>query len=349
MKVAIISPKSYADRLPGSSRIEQHTDVLARELRAQGHEVSVFLLSADQFSNQSASPKLLSSAALLSEMRVGSYDLVQNNCLQFIPLAQMHRLTCQIVTTLQAPPAAADKVGVLLAGMAGNHHYVAVSEYVAKCWEEVIGFRCPVIYQGIDEEKWEEIYAPYLNTAVWSGSIRPEKGTAQAIAAARKAGFKLKIAGPIGDHAYFVNQVKPALSKNVTYLGDLYWNELAPHLGHAQCGLITNLDDRSYGISALEMATLGLPVVAFKMGTASELVQEGIGFTVEKNDVVTMAGMMKATRHTCRLRCRNVSQEQFSAKRMGAFYGSYFNQLMDPATIANLSQRAAGGKLGQVA
>ena len=349
MKIAIISPKNYADRQPGSCRIDQHTKLLELELERQGHDVHVYLLSADQFSNQSSTPKLLSSNALLSELKVGGFDVVHNSCLQLIPLAQMHQLPCKVVTTLQAPPKSAEKAGVLLANLAFNHHYVAVSEYVAKQWEDIIGYRCSVIYQGVEEERWEEIYAPYLRTAVWSGSICPDKGTAQAISAAKEAGFRLKIAGPIVDQAYFEREVKPALGRNVTYVGDLAWNDLAPHLGHSQCGLVTNMNEHSYGITAAEMTTLGLPVVAFGTGSVAELVKESTGFIVAKNDIETMAGMMKATQQTCRLRCRNHSQASFSGRQMGMFYGNFFNQLMDPAMVTNLPARATVEKLGKVA
>lgn len=42
---------------------------------------------------------------------------------------------------------------------------------------------------------------------VWFGRITPEKGTHKAIAAARRAGMPLVLAGPISDPRYFADEV----------------------------------------------------------------------------------------------------------------------------------------------
>lgn len=100
------------------------------------------------------------------------------------------------------------------------------------------------------------------------------KGLDLAIAAAAKAGFKLKIVGaPAGYYAEY-NSLSKKASKNVEFVGHVTDEELVDLYSGAKAFLALS-EDEDFGITPVESQLCGTPVVAFYGGGYKETVIDG--------------------------------------------------------------------------
>ena len=267
---------------------------------------------------------------ILRDIQLNDYDIVHNNCLHFLPLAQVHSIPCPVVTTLHTPPFSSLQAGVALARMAKNHSFVAVSHQLAKSWLPFTGKPAKVVYNGIDVKQWEGIYPAYLRTAVWTGRICPEKGLEHAIAASEMAGFKLMIAGSIYDQQYFDEKIRPVLGERAIYLGHLSHEELKPIISMSQCGLFTSIWEEPFGLVITEMLACGVPVVGFDSGAVGEILTPDVGTIVPKGDVPALARAMGPSADLDRLDCRAFVRKNFSCRTMVDNYEQLYHKLRSP-------------------
>lgn len=104
--------------------------------------------------------------------------------------------------------------------------------------------------------------------ALFVGRLAPEKGAAQAVEAAQRAGVPLKVAGDgplagsLGAHA------------GVELLGRVAPAELPALYRGAAMAVVASQGNETFGLSALEAMGHGLPVVATRSGALPELVGE---------------------------------------------------------------------------
>jgi len=106
---------------------------------------------------------------------------------------------------------------------------------------------------------------------VWFGRIVPEKAPHLAIIAARQAGARLKLAGRVGDAAYFDREVRPLLGHGIDYVGALRQPELSALVGAASVALVTPVWSEPFGLVMAEALMTGTPVAAFDSGGTSEV------------------------------------------------------------------------------
>jgi glycosyltransferase involved in cell wall biosynthesis len=148
------------------------------------------------------------------------------------------------------------------------------------------------------------------------GRIHPDKGTADAVEIARRAGRRLVLCGPVQDERYFGEQVAPHVDGDrVRHLGSVGSDERAEILGGAGCLLHPVAFAEPFGLSVVESMMCGTPVMAYPRGAMSEIVDDGVtGLLAEGVDAAVAAvdGAVDLDRSACRA----VAERRFSAERM---------------------------------
>jgi glycosyltransferase involved in cell wall biosynthesis len=126
--------------------------------------------------------------------------------------------------------------------------------------------------------------------ALVAGRLAPEKGVDVAIAACRRAGVPLLVAGDGPDRtaleALAASTATPGAVSPVTFLGQVTGERLAELLAGAAVALVPSRSE-SFSAAAVEAMAAGVPVVASRVGALPELVDDdGL---VEPGDAAAMA------------------------------------------------------------
>jgi glycosyltransferase involved in cell wall biosynthesis len=148
------------------------------------------------------------------------------------------------------------------------------------------------------------------------GRIHPDKGTADAIEIARRAGRRLTIAGPIQDQSYFSEQVQPHIDDDqVRYLGSVGPERRSEILGSAAVLLHPIAFAEPFGLSVVEAMAAGTPVIAFPRGSMPEVIDEAVtGYLVP--DVAAAVAAVEPAVALDRKEIRRVAERRFAAERM---------------------------------
>lgn len=162
------------------------------------------------------------------------------------------------------------------------------------------------------------------------GRISPEKRVDRAIEIARQVGMPLRIAAKVdrADRAYFTREIRPLLDASfVEYLGEIGEAEKTEFLGNAYA-LLFPIDWREpFGLVMIEALACGTPVIAWRHGSVSEVLEDGVtGFLVEELEDAVAAVSRVAS--LSRRRCRSVFEERFSARRMAQDYLAIYQRVL---------------------
>ena len=160
------------------------------------------------------------------------------------------------------------------------------------------------------------------------GRIHPDKGTAEAIEAARRAGLPLIIAGIIQDHEYFERFVRPRVDgERVQFIGPVGPERRGEVLGGARALLHLIDFDEPFGFSVVEAMACGTPVIARRRGSMPEIVREGeSGCLVDSLEEVVEA-VRKVERFDPR-RVRASVRERFDVGRMVDDYIAVYRRIV---------------------
>jgi glycosyltransferase involved in cell wall biosynthesis len=171
-------------------------------------------------------------------------------------------------------------------------HLVAISEAQRKTAPKDLLVEA-VIPNPIDVEEWP-FKMDKMNFALWMGRFDPVKGAHLAIRAARIAGMRLVLAGPIqqAHRQYFETEVKPYIDgAKVVYVGEVGGIRKKHLLANASCCLMPIEWNEPFGMVPVEAMACGTPVIAFPYGAMTEIVIDGVnGYQVA--DVAAMAEAM---------------------------------------------------------
>lgn len=173
------------------------------------------------------------------------------------------------------------------------------------------------VYNGIDfasfplvEEKEDHV--------VFLGRMNPDKGVEEAVEVARRIGRKLLIAAKCDEEAeekYFEEHVRPRLSDNAIFIGDVAGVEKRELLGRASALLFPIQWEEPFGLVMIEAMACGTPVLATRRGSVPEVVDEGVtGFVCD--DVDGMVEAYGRVQELAPIGVRERAFERFDGSRM---------------------------------
>jgi glycosyltransferase involved in cell wall biosynthesis len=159
--------------------------------------------------------------------------------------------------------------------------------------------------------------------AVLLARIAPEKGIPQAIAAAKRAGIPLLIAGEVFGYPeherHFREEISPRLDPLRRWVGPVCGRVKRQLLARARCLVVSSQVPETSSLSAREALAAGTPVVAFDCGALSETIAHGrTGFLVRT--VEAMGDAMIEAGRLDPAACRQAAVERFDARTMVARY-----------------------------
>jgi glycosyltransferase involved in cell wall biosynthesis len=153
--------------------------------------------------------------------------------------------------------------------------------------------------------------------------ITPDKGQHLAIKVAQRAGRKLILAGKVERSGeglrYFEEQVEPFLSPTVEYYPNVAGAQKARLVSRAAAGIFPLQWAEPFGLAMVEAMVAGTPILALRIGSTPELIEEGVtGFLAEDvDDLVEGANRLD---EIDRVRCATIARERFSPRHMAERY-----------------------------
>jgi glycosyltransferase involved in cell wall biosynthesis len=175
---------------------------------------------------------------------------------------------------------------------------------------------------------------------VFLGRISPEKGVAEAIDVAVRAGMPLKIAArmPLDsvdnpwvrkDWDYYQEHVKPRLDNPlVEFVGEVGDRDKAELLRNARAMVFPVNWPEPFGLTMVESLACGTPVIARPKGAAPEIVRHGsTGFLVDSVD--EMVACCARIGEIDRAGCRADVEHRFSTRTMAQGYLDAYRVLLE--------------------
>ncbi|MBV8172777.1 MAG: glycosyltransferase family 4 protein [Candidatus Eremiobacteraeota bacterium] len=291
-RIAMLAPVAWRVPPRHYGPWEYVVSLLTEGLVERGHDVTLFA-TADSITSakldavvphpyeedKSLSPKVWECLHIANVFEhAGEFDLIHNH-FDFLPLSYSALVQTPMITTIHGFSSPA--ILPVYQRYNGRSHYVAISDADRNASLNYLA----TIHHGISIRQFPLRERPD-DYVLFFGRIHPDKGTAEAIETARRAGRRLLIAGIVHDQAYFQRHVAPALEAgNVEYLGPVEADARAALLGGAYALLHLVGFDEPFGLSMIEAMACGTPVIAFGRGSVPEIVRNGLdGFVVSSVD-----------------------------------------------------------------
>jgi glycosyltransferase involved in cell wall biosynthesis len=151
----------------------------------------------------------------------------------------------------------------------------------------------------------------------WLGKILPDKGTHEAILAAKEAGERLIFGGIVEKYdklsvEYFHTKIQPLIDDDqIVYVGPLDVKAKNKLLGGAKAFLNPIAWEEPFGMVMVESMACGTPVISYNRGAAPEIIKHGKnGFLVKsRKEMVKAIAVIDTIK---RKDCRTYVEEKFS-------------------------------------
>jgi glycosyltransferase involved in cell wall biosynthesis len=335
LRIAMLAPISWRTPPRHYGPWELVTSLLTEALVARGVDVTLFATQDSQTAGALAGvcPAPYSEDPTIDaktwEMlhvahvfeRAREFDLIHNQA-DFVPLAFSRLIDTPMVTTIHG--FSSERILPAFKAYEDRVQYVAISDadrhpdlrYAA------------TIHHGIRLEDFP--FDPHgSDDLLFFGRIHPDKGAAEAIAAARQAGRRLVMAGIVQDENYHRDHVAPALeNRSVVYRGPVGGTDRTHILGAARALLHLINFDEPFGLSVVEALASGTPVIASDRGSMPELIDHGVtGFLVKSLDEAVDA--IGRIGEIDRAACRAAVSARFTVDRMADRYLELYRLVID--------------------
>ena len=356
MKIAQISPlmESCPPRLYGGT--ERIVSYLTEELVRQGHDVTLFASGDSQTSARLApgcevalrlDPRVKDPIpyhiVMLDEVRrmADQFDVLHFH-VDVLHYPLIRDFADRTVTTLHGR-LDLKELQSLYATFAGAP-LVSISNDQRKPLPPVNW--AGTVYHGLPRDLLPFNPTPDGGYLAFLGRISPEKRPDRAIEIAKRAGAKLKMAAKIDrvDEAYWNDVIRPmiAAAPNVEFVGEINEREKADFLGNAAALLFPIDWPEPFGLVMVEAMACGTPVIAFRRGSAAEVIDDGVtGFLVD--DISEAVAAVRRIGALDRARARAVFERRFAIERVAFDYLRVYRRILGPRMGR---QRALSDELG---
>jgi glycosyltransferase involved in cell wall biosynthesis len=185
------------------------------------------------------------------------------------------------------------------------------------------------VYHGIPETLLTPVAEPEDYFA-FLGRISPEKGIERAIRIAAACGVKLKVAAKvdIADRVYFDAEIAPLLATaNVEFIGEINDAQKPEFLSRARALMFAIDWPEPFGLVMIEAMACACPVIAFRRGSVSEVMKDGVsGFIVDTvEEAIAACGRLH---EIDRAGVRRYFEQRFTARRMAQDYVDVYRRLI---------------------
>ena len=186
------------------------------------------------------------------------------------------------------------------------------------------------VHHGMPAEQY--LYSPkskgYL---AFLGRISPEKRPDRAIEIATKLGKRLKMAAKVdaADRVYYETKIKPMIDGNplIEFIGEIGDHQKSAFLGGAEALLFPIDWPEPFGLVMIEAMACGTPVVAFRCGSTTEIIEDGAtGYLVDTLEQAVAAAGRASMLDREAIRAR--FELRFSATAMARRYLDVYGDLL---------------------
>jgi glycosyltransferase involved in cell wall biosynthesis len=338
LRVALVAPPWFEIPPAGYGGIENVVAVLASALVDLGHHI-VLIGSGEartpaEFRQTLAVPpsgRLTDSvpeimhAAITAEILDSlDVDVIHDHSLAG-PLVTIHRATPAVVTAHCMP---LGDHAALLRQIGKRAALTALSETQRAIAPDLNW--TAVVPNAVDVASF-----PYTETksdfALYVGRLAQVKRVHLAIDAARAAGTRLKIAGPINDPGeleYVIAEIHPRLGPDVELLGPVDAQAKRSLFADACCLIFPSSSLEPFGLVMIEAMACGTPVAAFRESSAAEVVVHGItGFLAD--DPSGLADAVRQSTELLPVNCRRHATAHFDARIAAQRYVSVYRDAIE--------------------
>ena len=334
MRIAMLAPISWRTPPRAYGPWELVTSLLTEALVARGVDVTLFATLDSQTAGELAGvvPAPYSEDPAIDAKvweilhvahvfeRAGEFDIIHNQA-DFVPLAFARLVDTPVVTTIHG--FSSDRILPVFRAYQDRVHYVAISAA-----DRAPDLRyAATIHHGIPIEHFP-FDATGSDDLLFFGRMHPDKGAAEAIAAAHASGRRLMMAGIVQDQGYFDRSVAPAIDGDrIQFIGAVGGADRARMLGAAQCLLHLINFEEPFGLSVIEAMASGTPVIACNRGSMPELIDHGVtGFLVDSVEEAVAA--IDRIGEIDRAACRAAVMERFTVDRMADAYLALYRSIL---------------------
>jgi glycosyltransferase involved in cell wall biosynthesis len=355
LRIALIAPPWIPVPPPAYGGIEAVVALLSDELASRGHDVTLFAAPGSRSAARVRTPleqshvDEIGSALVEADYVTSVYDAIEGAASEggpfdvvhdhsgFTALAMAHHVPEPVVHTLHGPFDA--QTSPFYERHGHKARLVAISD--SQLQQAPPGVQvADVVPNPLLVEEWPlcEHKDDYV---LWIGRMDPVKGADRAIAAARSAGARLVLAGPVqpGQHEYFARAIEPHLDgERIVFAGEV-GGRLRKELFARAKGLLMPVRwAEPFGMVMVEALACGTPVVAFPEGAASEIVIHGEnGFLVaDEREMAEAIGELAALDPH---RCRESVAERYDAGIVADGYEAVYNRMLRQEQLARFSDR----------
>jgi glycosyltransferase involved in cell wall biosynthesis len=357
VRIAMLSPPWIPVPPPAYGGIEEVVRLLCEGLMARDHDVTLFAPPGSE-SRAEVLPVLeepypddiekaqfevdhVASAFATIDAAAGDgrpYEVIHDHT-GHSALAMADRVSAPLVHTLHGP--FTQEACRFYARHGRKACIVAISQaQLDAAPPEMGGGR--VVHNPIELDEWP-FRAEKDDYVLWIGRMSPDKGPHRAIVAAREAGVRLLLAGPVqpGQEAFFAEEVEPHIGTDgIEYVGEADAEAKRGLYQRARALLMPIRWPEPFGLVMVEALASGTPVIAFPEGSAPEIVEDGrTGFVVD--DEHAMAAAIGRLGEIDADTCRRTCQERFSVEAVVRGYEDVYRAAVSARSAARLSPSGA--------